>query len=448
MVRELCIIGFGISGIACLRWAKEYNIDAIVFEKNSTFGGCWHTSSYKSAILQTRKNSYSFSDMPMPDSFNNYPTRDEILQYLEKYIDFHNLNQDVYYNQEISNIFYNNSTKLWEIDIQNTKSLKFYKVKSKYIAICSGFYSKPNIIDLPIKNSFNGKIFHSKEFSFTGQYDYSIFKDKKVVLIGNGPTGCDLSCAAVENGAKSVTLLYKTDRWILNRYFLNIELDFLMSRFFINLALKLPTSLFLAIFYVIYLIPRLYYKIYYKLPNSKINRNNVAVNECLFPYISEKKIVYKKGLIKSVDKNTIILEDNSAIDTDLIVMCTGFKQGTHFFDDFNLNILYKRIVPIDYPKCGFIGFAPSFNWVQNSDLQSRWFLNWIKNDKKVSRKTMIREIIKTHKKHNELNLEYFDLSYTPIQYLDDLSKDLNIDIEKNYFDYKYWLKAPAYNYWS
>ena len=61
---------------------------------------------------------------------------------------------------------------------------------------------------------------------------------------------------------------------------------------------------------------------------------------------------------------------------------------------------------------------------------------------------MIREIIKTHKKHNELNLEYFDLSYTPIQYLDDLSKDLNIDIEKNYFDYKYWLKAPAYNYWS
>ena len=107
MVRELCIIGFGISGIACLRWAKEYNIDAIVFEKNSTFGGCWHTSSYKSAILQTRKNSYSFSDMPMPDSFNNYPTRDEILQYLEKYIDFHNLNQDVYYNQEISNIFYN-----------------------------------------------------------------------------------------------------------------------------------------------------------------------------------------------------------------------------------------------------------------------------------------------------------------------------------------------------
>ena len=37
MVRQLCIIGFGVSGMSCLSWAKKLNIDAIVFESNSTF---------------------------------------------------------------------------------------------------------------------------------------------------------------------------------------------------------------------------------------------------------------------------------------------------------------------------------------------------------------------------------------------------------------------------
>ena len=33
MVRQLCIIGFGISGMSCLSWAKKLNIDAALFLK-------------------------------------------------------------------------------------------------------------------------------------------------------------------------------------------------------------------------------------------------------------------------------------------------------------------------------------------------------------------------------------------------------------------------------
>ena len=75
----LCIIGMGVSGIAVARWAREYNIDIIVLEKNSNIGGCWLEKSYPNVILQTTKYSYSYSDYPMPDNYPLYPTRKNII---------------------------------------------------------------------------------------------------------------------------------------------------------------------------------------------------------------------------------------------------------------------------------------------------------------------------------------------------------------------------------
>ena len=41
------------------------------------------------------------------------------------------------------------------------------------------------------------------------------FKDKNIVIIGNGPTGCDLATLALNYKPKSVTILFRTKRWLL-----------------------------------------------------------------------------------------------------------------------------------------------------------------------------------------------------------------------------------------
>ena len=54
-------------------------------------------------------------------------------------------------------------------------------------------------------------------------------------------------------------------------------------------------------------------------------------------------------------------------------------------------LLYKRIVCLEknFEDIGFIGFAPSFNWIQVSDLQARWYLHYIeKLSSKLTRKQM------------------------------------------------------------
>lgn len=448
MVRQLCIIGFGVSGMSCLSWAKKLNIDAIVFESNSTFGGCWHSASYDSAKLQTPKESYSFSDFKMPETYSKYPNRDEVLEYFKNYIEFHNLNKWVYYNHKIIKAFFNKTIELWEIEVQNTKTLKNISIKSKYLAICSGFYNKPNIINLPNSDNFNGTIIHSKEFSKTGKYDYSLFKNKKVVLVGNGPSGCDLSCDAVENQAQQVTLLYKSNRWILVRKKGIFKFRILLNRFFLKLGINIPKSLYLVFFFIVCYIPlRYYYKIPISLPNKKLNRKNTALNINFLRLVSKQKITYKKALIKHLNNTSITLQDDSIIDADVIVLCTGYKQSTCFIDNCDLNLLYKRILPLNTPNCGFIGFSPSFNWVQISEQQSRWYLNWILNKIKVPRKLMIRDILKTHKKQQQHELEYFDLSYEPFSYLDDLYKDIK-KTKINNFNLKNWFTTLESDHWN
>ena len=72
----------------------------------------------------------------------------------------------------------------------------------------------------------------------------------------------------------------------------------LLSRFFLNIAIRLPTSLFLTIFVLIYIIPCRLYNISIQLPSNKINRNNVAINDRILSYFSTGQVDYKKNTIQ------------------------------------------------------------------------------------------------------------------------------------------------------
>jgi cation diffusion facilitator CzcD-associated flavoprotein CzcO len=95
-IYDLCIIGFGISGISLARWAEHSSLKYIILEKNPTFGGCWLTNSYNIAKLQTAKHNYNFCDFPMDSRYGMYPNKTKLLQYFNEYI----------VNKKIKNINY------------------------------------------------------------------------------------------------------------------------------------------------------------------------------------------------------------------------------------------------------------------------------------------------------------------------------------------------------
>ena len=82
--------------------------------------------------------------------------------------------------------------------------------------------------------------------------------------------------------------------------------------------------------------------------------------------------------------------------------------------------LYKNIIHPKCPNCGFIGLVASYNWAQTSDLQARWFIDFISDPIKYKSAKLIKQI-----SYNEVinkNLKVMDL--TAIS----LAKDTKIPI--------------------
>lgn len=430
---DIAIIGFGVSGIACCRWALHYGFTPTVYDQNSNLGGSWFTKSYPNVLLQTNKHSYNFSDIPMKESVSLYPTLDEVLNYLEEYVEYHDLKKYVKFSSKIISIEI--FEKQWKI--------KFIKDNEEQIAIhsklvmCTGFYTDP------IYCTNNNNVIPVSEFSPNGKHykDYNkIFKNKDVIVIGNGPSGCDLTCLAIENDAKSVKLFYRKPRWIFSRYLFSYSLHFLTNRFFLTLANKISFCIVRIVLIILFMIPIYWYnfKINFEFPNDPISRNNLTLNDKFYFYQNYNKFEYINEPILDIMENRI-KSNKRLYNYDIVIDARGYKNDIKLLGFDNIPKLYKHIIFPGINNLGFIGFAASFNWIMISDLQSRWLMNYflgkINIDNIENQRAYIGNEISKRK-------DFHDLAYDNYDYCDILSKDLNIKGKKSYFN------VPNYNEWN
>ena len=97
---DLCIIGFGVSGISCAKHASKQKLNFIVLEQQSELGGCWINKAFSWTKLQTHKKYYKFPDLDI-ESHSEYPNKTELINYFDKYVKKHNLLEYVRFNSKV-----------------------------------------------------------------------------------------------------------------------------------------------------------------------------------------------------------------------------------------------------------------------------------------------------------------------------------------------------------
>ena len=414
------IIGLGVSGLVSARYCLKYNYNIIILEQNVHLGGTWFNKTYPDVRLQTTKKSYVFSDFAYKKDVSLYLKGTEVLDYLEQYAKKYDILKYTRFGCKVRKTTFDYKTNKW--NIQYTKNNTHIEISGDYMLVASGFYSNSinkDIIPIDMENSL--KILTIHDFN-QSKIDYNNFKNKQICVIGNGPTGCDLACLLYRYKPKNIKLLYRSDWWLFRRYLWNkISTDSVLSRFNMKLANNIPTLLYVVVliilYYTVYIFGHGHFSFKVKPPFKRVTRKNVVLNEEIVNHIYKNNIEYIKTSSIKIDKQYLYY-NNKQVDYDYIIIATGYKSHIDFLNMDRIPTLYNHIIHPEFPNCGFIGFAPSFNWLQVSELQIQWYLEYIKKTPILKEKTIRK--FKTHVSNIRVSDDYHDLSTNVFDYCNQL----------------------------
>uniref|UniRef100_A0A803JRM1 Flavin-containing monooxygenase n=1 Tax=Xenopus tropicalis TaxID=8364 RepID=A0A803JRM1_XENTR len=223
MVKKICVVGAGSSGLAAIKCCLDEDLEPTCFERYHDIGGLWRfkedledgrASIYKSVIINTSKEMMCFSDYPIPDDFPNYMHNSKIMDYFRMYAENFNLLKYIRFKTTVCSIkkcpdFAKSGQ--WEIvtECDGKQDMGIYDG----VLLCSGHHTFPHLPleSFPGIKKFKGQYFHSREYKYP-----HLFQDKRIIVIGIGNSGGDLA-VELSSVAKQVYLSTRRGAWIINR---------------------------------------------------------------------------------------------------------------------------------------------------------------------------------------------------------------------------------------
>ena len=336
---EVCIIGGGFSGIISAKLCQDRGLLPYIITKDPAAGGLWNgfpneIGVWDSLHTNTSKYLYTYSDYPWKAEDSEYPTAAQVINYLNGYIEKHQLLQYFHFGSTVISLSKHGEDYLvkWKKDNQIEEKI------FRYVMVASGHCSK-EISPCANPQVFNGTIVKG------GQYrEPSIFTGKKVVCIGRSFTGSDVALEALTT-ATTVTQIYSKSYLIVKKHAQGIPYDF----FFYNAKLLAPPIQLVrtvesgikqacAVLSLCGNPSEILQEWEIPDPPTEIFRYAVQSEEYLSA-VSSRRINMLKGRVKEFCSNGIILTSGEIIEADAVVLGAGYIAEFSFLSEEIKNIL-------------------------------------------------------------------------------------------------------------
>ncbi|KAF7283945.1 hypothetical protein GWI33_022771 [Rhynchophorus ferrugineus] len=335
---KIAIIGAGAAGLASLRHGLKQGHDCTAFEQTGNIGGTWnytdlvnvdenglpvHSSMYQGLKTNLPKELMEYDDFPYEERGKSFIAQPEVLDYMKKFANHFNLYSHIKFLTQVTEVDPLPDNK-WKIKEKNLKTKVVTEHIFDAVMVCVGNYSVPKIPKIEGSEKFIGKIIHSHHYRKPDGY-----KGKKVLVIGAGPSGIDIS-RIVGKVAEKVYISYG-------------------STFFFK---------------------------------------------------TEDYVIHKP-LVKSLTAHSAIFENGTEEAIDSIIYCTGYVYSYPFLTDRCgikiennwVQYVYKHIVNVEHPSMGFIGVTFKVCPFPTFDIQVRFFLEFIKNIRRLTKEQMMADIM-------------------------------------------------------
>lgn len=204
---DVIVVGAGPAGLACAAQLAARGLDTLLLEKSGTVGAVWRCH-YDRLHLHTDRAHSALPGLPMPRTYPRYPSRDQVVAYLESYAAHFGL-APIFHCQVRA---LRRNAGLWQADTTNGR------YEAPMVVVATGWADAPHRPRWPGQEHFNGSVIHSSEYRHPGPY-----AGRRVLVIGFGNSGGEIALDLAQAGV-DVTLAVRRPVSILPRELLGLPI--------------------------------------------------------------------------------------------------------------------------------------------------------------------------------------------------------------------------------
>ncbi|MFI0999955.1 flavin-containing monooxygenase [Streptomyces galbus] len=202
--RPVYVIGGGPGGLAAAYALRAQGVRAVVLEKSDRVGASWR-GHYDRLHLHTTRRLSALPGLAMPRRFGRWVSRDDVVRYLEKYAEHHEL--EIVTGVEVSRVERSPDGTGWLLHATGGRRLT-----GAAVVVATGFNHTPRVPDWPGRDTYTGEFLHACAYRNGTPY-----AGRDVLVVGVGNTGAEIAVDLVESGAGRVRLAVRTAPHIVRR---------------------------------------------------------------------------------------------------------------------------------------------------------------------------------------------------------------------------------------
>lgn len=324
---KFALIGAGPMGLAAAKVLVEQGVAFQGFELHTNVGGLWdieapRSTMYQSAHLISSKRMTEFADFPMDEAAAEYPSHHQMKRYFRAFADHFDLRRHYHFGAEVTKVEPLGETgDGWCVTWQDASGE--HTAVFAGVMIANGTLSEPNMPEFD--GTFDGELIHASAYRYPTQ-----FKDKRVLIVGAGNSGCDIAVDAVHHGM-SCDISMRRGYHFVPKYVFGVPADTLGGAIRLPMWLKRKVDGLILRWFVGD--PQKYG---FPTPDYALYESHPVVNSLVLYHAGHGDIAIQPDIAR-LDGKTVHFRDGSARDYDMILAATGYALHYPFIDSTLLN---------------------------------------------------------------------------------------------------------------
>jgi thioredoxin reductase len=378
LMRRVCVIGAGSSGIAACQALHSRGIAFDCFEAGSSVGGNWRygndsgmSSAYRSLHAKSSRRGMQYAAFPMPGDYPDFPGHEMIARYLDDFVDHFGFRANIRFRTEVTRAEPAPGGD-WEVTFRRRDTGAEHTGRYRAVIVANGHHWDPRYPEpaFPGAGIFAGEQLHSHHYRAPEP-----FAGKRVLVLGIGNSACDAAADCSRLAARTL-LAVRAGAHIVPKYLAGRPADHLtlmrtgtmvplwIRRFAVAVLMRFAQGRVTK-----YGLPR---------PGHRLLCGPLAVSDSLLAGLRRGEIVIKPA-IDRFGRDRVHFSDGSSEPVDVVIYGTGYKISFPFLRESLISAhggeipLYRRVVPPGLPGLYFIGLVQPIGAIMPiAEIQSQW----------------------------------------------------------------------------